>query len=237
MATNFPASLDTLTNPTSSDSLSSPSHSAQHANANDAIEALQAKVGADSSAVTSSHDYKIADHASRITTLEGAPSGGLVFVTSSTFSSVTSANIDNCFTSDYANYLVTYTQTALASSTHDLRVRFRSGGTTDSSSQYRNRILTVNSSSAVGGTYLDSNFLYFGVADSTYRTFSTATVYGPNLASNTGFTALGSGWNGGGCLVSGSLCTTTTQYDGIHFYHAVGGTFSGTVKIYGIADS
>ena len=60
MATNFPTSLDTLTNPTSSDSLSSPSHSAQHANVNDAVEALQAKVGADSSAVTSSLDYKVA---------------------------------------------------------------------------------------------------------------------------------------------------------------------------------
>jgi hypothetical protein len=60
MATNFPASLDTLTNPTSSDSLSSPSHSAQHANVNDAVEALQAKVGVDSSAVASSLDYKVA---------------------------------------------------------------------------------------------------------------------------------------------------------------------------------
>ena len=59
MATNFPASLDSLTNPTSSDSLNSPSHSAQHANSNDAIEALQAKVGVDSSAVATSHDYKI----------------------------------------------------------------------------------------------------------------------------------------------------------------------------------
>lgn len=34
-------------------------HAAQHANANDAIEALEAKVGADSSAVTTSHDYKL----------------------------------------------------------------------------------------------------------------------------------------------------------------------------------
>ena len=59
MATNFPASLDSLTNPTSSDSLNSPSHSAQHANSNDAIEALQAKVGVDSSAVTTSLDYRV----------------------------------------------------------------------------------------------------------------------------------------------------------------------------------
>jgi len=60
VATNFPASLDSLTNPTSSDSLNSPSHSAQHANVNDAVEALQLKVGIDSSADTSSLEYRIA---------------------------------------------------------------------------------------------------------------------------------------------------------------------------------
>jgi hypothetical protein len=59
MATSFPGGLDTLTNPTSGDSLASPSHSAQHANVNDAVEALQAKVGIDSSAVTTSIDYKL----------------------------------------------------------------------------------------------------------------------------------------------------------------------------------
>lgn len=60
MATNFPASLDSLTNPTSSDPLNSPSHAGQHANTNDAIEALEAKVGVDGSAVTTSLDYKVA---------------------------------------------------------------------------------------------------------------------------------------------------------------------------------
>jgi len=59
MATSFPASLDTLTNPSSGDSLNSPSHSGQHADANDAIEALQAKVGVDGSAVATSIDYKL----------------------------------------------------------------------------------------------------------------------------------------------------------------------------------
>jgi len=59
MTTSFPASLDTLTNPTSGDSLNSPSHSGQHSDANDAIEALQAKVGVDGSAVATSIDYKL----------------------------------------------------------------------------------------------------------------------------------------------------------------------------------
>jgi len=42
--TVFPTSLDTLTNPTATDDTSTVSHSAQHTNANDAIEALEAKV-------------------------------------------------------------------------------------------------------------------------------------------------------------------------------------------------
>ena len=59
MATNFPSSLDSFTNPTAVDTLDSPPHDTQHADANDAIEALQAKVGVDGSAVTTSIDYQL----------------------------------------------------------------------------------------------------------------------------------------------------------------------------------
>ena len=60
MATNFPTSLDTLINPQSTDSVQLVSHAAQHANANDAIEALQSKVGINNSTDTNSIDYKLA---------------------------------------------------------------------------------------------------------------------------------------------------------------------------------
>ena len=59
MATSFPTSLDALTNPAAGDSLTSPSHADQHADANDAIEALQAKVGVNGSTVATSLDYKV----------------------------------------------------------------------------------------------------------------------------------------------------------------------------------
>jgi hypothetical protein len=57
--TNFPTSLDALTNPTSTSHQNDAGveHHLQHANANDAIEALQAKVGITNSAVTTSLDY------------------------------------------------------------------------------------------------------------------------------------------------------------------------------------
>jgi hypothetical protein len=59
MATNFPNNLDQLINPNGSDQLSAPSHSEQHSNANDAIEALQAKVGANGSQDANSLTYKV----------------------------------------------------------------------------------------------------------------------------------------------------------------------------------
>lgn len=49
MATSYPGALDTLTNPTGTDYQDTVDHAAQHANANDAIEAIQAELGTDPS--------------------------------------------------------------------------------------------------------------------------------------------------------------------------------------------
>lgn len=57
----FPTTLDNFANPSSGDALNSPDHATQHTDANDAIEALEAKVGINSSAVTTSHDYKLGE--------------------------------------------------------------------------------------------------------------------------------------------------------------------------------
>ena len=67
MAINYPTSLDTFTNPTGSDAMNSVTvpHATQHADLNDAVEALEAKVGVNSSAVATSLEY-------RVTTLENA---------------------------------------------------------------------------------------------------------------------------------------------------------------------
>jgi hypothetical protein len=61
MTTSYPTSLDNFTNPTASDNLNTPTvlHSDQHSNLNDAVEALQAKVGIDNSGATTSLDYRV----------------------------------------------------------------------------------------------------------------------------------------------------------------------------------
>lgn len=59
MSTVFPTNLDAYSNPAGTDDVSIVLHSTQHANHNDSIEALEAKVGIDSSADTTSLDYKL----------------------------------------------------------------------------------------------------------------------------------------------------------------------------------
>lgn len=61
---NFPTSLDNFTNPSgSTDRMNAVSvpHAQQHADLNDAVEALEAKVGVDGSAVATSLDYKVSN--------------------------------------------------------------------------------------------------------------------------------------------------------------------------------
>lgn len=65
MAITFPTTLDSLPNPTGSDLMENATaaldHDVQHSNVNDAVEALEAKVGINGSAVTTSHDYKLSE--------------------------------------------------------------------------------------------------------------------------------------------------------------------------------
>lgn len=63
MATNFPTTLDTSTT-LPAESASTPlstNHVIAHQNIQDALEAVEAKIGVDSSAVTTSHDYKLGE--------------------------------------------------------------------------------------------------------------------------------------------------------------------------------
>lgn len=91
MAVNFPTSLDSFTNPASNSSVANPSHAQQHSDANDAIEALEAKVGITGSAVVTSHDYKISQLESLVTSAVAGAKSIYQDVRNSTGSSINKA--------------------------------------------------------------------------------------------------------------------------------------------------
>ncbi|MFZ4537881.1 hypothetical protein [Propionivibrio sp.] len=73
MTTAFPTALDVLANPLSTDLMTA--HAAQHGNANDAIEAIEAKIGITGSADTTSLEYRLANKTAL--TVPNTPAGNI----------------------------------------------------------------------------------------------------------------------------------------------------------------
>ena len=67
------------------------------------------------------------------------PAGGgdVVRITTSSFTTSSAVNIDSCFSSTYDNYLILLNIDSVVSTTA-LQMRFRTGGTTNSSANYGN---------------------------------------------------------------------------------------------------
>ena len=78
MSTNFPDSLDNLDNPGATDSLSG--HAQLHTDINDAIEAIQTKVGVDGSTDPNSLDYKVEAISTAITNIQNSTDTGDVLL-------------------------------------------------------------------------------------------------------------------------------------------------------------
>lgn len=72
MASNFPTSKDNLSNPSATDELVG--HAAQHANANDAIEAIETVIGVTNSNDSNSLTYKVNALSTSVNTLSNSSS-------------------------------------------------------------------------------------------------------------------------------------------------------------------
>lgn len=95
MASSYPTSLDALVNPTATDNMATVSHSDQHANANDAIEAIQVTLGL-------SPQGSSASVAARLSALESADDDAVVGPTSAAvnalavFSNIDGKHVTDC---------------------------------------------------------------------------------------------------------------------------------------------
>ena len=231
MASNFPSSLDSFTNPSSSDALDSVSvpHASQHSDLNDAVEALQAKVGADSSGVASSHDYKIAQ-------LEARNTAGLVLISRTTIgSAVSSVTVSDAFSADYDTYKIILSGGA-GSTISNLTVQM--GSTT--TGYYGGLIYEVFSTAAVGGVgqVNAASWAYAGQGGSLGLTMN-ATIMQPYLEKATSIMSLqprltttaGAGTNSS---FSGFL-DDATSYTSFTLGADAGTLTGGTIDVYGYA--
>jgi hypothetical protein len=159
----------------------------------------------------------------------------LDLLNSTSFSGVTSQQVDNVFSADYQNYKIIIKLTA-GSNGLLLFLRTVSGGTPASGSIYSTGRYSVGSNSA-NNAFNENNTLRtearlggiglsigLGVEVNLYNPFATATTKLTNLSSGRLLSFGGVAW------------TVTTSYDGLQIL-ADSGTITGTMSVYGIRES
>jgi hypothetical protein len=165
--------------------------------------------------------------------------GGLVFLTGTSFSAVSSVSLpNNTFTSTYTNYKIIFNLTAAAGAITETRFRLRAAGADNTSANYSNGGYEINS--AGGGSassgQTQTSVLWGNIATSTPQfTQFEMTMFSPQATSYTTFNVNGSKGTATWKAMTG-FYEATTSFDAMTFYPDAG-TITGSYRVYGIANS
>lgn len=170
MATNWPSSVQTFTNPTSGSSLSSPSHADQHATVNDTVEALQTYAGL------------------------------VLVKTQTIGSGVSSVTVTNAFSSTFDNYIITKTGgTASVNSAYHFYLTGSTSNYkwTLNYSNYATSGLWISGNTTSEWRYVGSSgTTQYGIVIPINQPFlTTPTSIGPVAYSDNGATGTMTGWH------------------------------------------
>ena len=220
MASSFPGSIDSFTNPLSNSALNSPSHAGQHQDLNDAVNKVETYMGLVIVIPTSGTNCTI-----------GAT--GTV-----TFSSVTSVLINGCFTSRYKNYRIVITGTSNSINAADLQLQWAVGGVQNTTSNYFSNIIFNTHAAGPSRTYVGGAAVAYVGQTADVAFTNTIDVMSPQAVSRTSSMTMANGFGSNTAVVGTyfSNFNATTQFDG--FIFSAGGTItlSGQCTIYGYRD-
>ena len=158
---------------------------------------------------------------------------GAVLITSNTFSAVSSVSFNNCFSSNYDNYLILMTNGTSSVGTA-ISTQLTSGGTAASGSDYK---YSGFFSFWASGGFNQSGAYSNGATSWRSSYFSTTpvssaniTIMNPNKAQQTTINQLCINFDA--MEVQSGVHTLSTSYDGFKVTPS-SGTISGTIKVYG----
>ena len=166
---------------------------------------------------------------------------GLVYVTQASWTSQTGVNIDNCFTSTYANYRIMLDLTSFSSNDTFL-FQFRDSGGAVGTANYDWQLLEYAGTAITGlgqaaGTWSRLSFSY---ASPGY-VFSIIDIFNPQASLRTQWNANSSSQNGTTATLVNNVARhfrTTGSMTGIRFGTLNGTyTFSGKARVYGYRNS
>lgn len=163
--------------------------------------------------------------------------GALVYITGATPSASTGVTINDCFTSTYQNYLIVFNLSSSVGSNLSMRLRNAGSDRTASNYSYHGQSITV---SGTTGAWYNANGTKWDINDlGVIKTTGSVTIMNPKETSYT------SAQTSSTRITSSTNARYITQ--GLYYYDSVSndgisifpdsGTMTGTIRIYGIANS
>jgi hypothetical protein len=192
--------------------------------------------GAGTSAITSQSGIPAGDITSGILPIARGGTGnsigpGSERILASSFTAQTSVSVNTVFSSTFQNYQILINITA--SSTAELRMRYRSGTTDNTSSNYRQGFMyvgnVVSQAFGSGNNILDTS-QNLGDTNSTAGSSVEIFSFAPN---QTAVTKTLTRLSGSNAFVGSGALTVTTAYNGFTIFPSTG-TITGTIRVYGM---
>jgi hypothetical protein len=172
-------------------------------------------------------------------TVGPSSAGGLVFLSGTTFSAVSTVSLPaSTFSATYTNYKIIYTVTAASTDSTAINVRLRAAGTDSSAASYSNAGVTY----VLGAATIAANNLNGGTAwqitnfNSSDRNKIIIEMMSPQVAADTNFFwdtygRVGGGQGGGH---GNGEFRAATQFDSLTLFPSAG-TITGSYQVYGYA--
>jgi hypothetical protein len=161
---------------------------------------------------------------------------GLTKITSQTFTTTSTVQVNSCFSATYLNYRVLLKLTA-ASASAGITLQFSTGGTPSATGYYGAGLAMFSGGASASVGQAGAGSLTINDVTSTNPTFAANSldIFSPFLAQNTICNSLAFGETGAGgvkATFQGGLHLVGASYDGLTIKPS-SGTISGTISIYG----
>lgn len=167
----------------------------------------------------------------------GSGLGGLVHIATETFSAVSSVSVDGVFTAEYENYQIILSPFQI-SSLDETRLRLRSSGTDDSSTNYYVQQISGSGSSANASQRISQTSLDLFAATASPTQWHRIHVFQPQTSNATSFefTHL-RGTTAPIVYLGAGVHDVSASFDGFSLIPDSPDTITGTIRVYGYANS
>jgi hypothetical protein len=164
--------------------------------------------------------------------IAAVPPGGLVHIATESFSAVSSVSLNGVFTSAYDNYKILVS--GVSSNSSDVQMRLRVSGTdATGASDYRTQALVGENTTA--SAFRSSASTWLVGVDSSVRYSISLDLFDVFLTQKTQFISQSPRGNDRAYLLAG-FHDLSTSYDGFTLLDNLG-TVTGTIRVYGYANS